>query len=106
MYIFMFLNYGISAHANVYMQPLKCGISDIFACHIENRTYGFLVFYQQSQNKLFHTDKKCKMSYLIYSFFSSLLKFTRGPAPRQRVERKYTRVLSTCNQYTSQCHQY
>ena len=38
----MFLNKGISVHANVYMQPLKCGNSDIFACHIENRTYGFL----------------------------------------------------------------
>ena len=24
------------------MQPLKCGNSDIFACHIENRAYGFL----------------------------------------------------------------
>ena len=38
---FMFLNYGISVHANlhVYMQPLKCGNSDIFACRIENRAW-------------------------------------------------------------------
>ena len=28
--------------ACVYMQPLKCGNSDIFACHIENRAYAFL----------------------------------------------------------------
>ena len=28
--------------ACIYMQPLKCGNSDIFACHIENRAYGFL----------------------------------------------------------------
>ena len=28
--------------ACVYMQPLKCGNSDIFACHNENRAYGFL----------------------------------------------------------------
>ena len=26
----------------VYMQPLKCGNLDVFACHIENRAYGFL----------------------------------------------------------------
>ena len=39
---FMFLNYGISALANVYMQPLKCGNSDISSCHTENRAYGFL----------------------------------------------------------------
>ena len=24
------------------MQPLKCGNSDIFSCHIENSAYGFL----------------------------------------------------------------
>ena len=40
--LLLFLNYGISAHAKVYMQPLKCGNSDIFACHTENRAYGFL----------------------------------------------------------------
>ena len=40
--ILLFLNYGISAHANVYMQPLKCGNSDIFAYHTENHAYGFL----------------------------------------------------------------
>ena len=40
--LFMFLNYGMSAHANVYMQPLKCENSDIFACHTENRAYGYL----------------------------------------------------------------
>ena len=40
--LLLFLNYGISAHANVYMQPLKCRNSDIFACHTENHAYGFL----------------------------------------------------------------
>ena len=30
------------AHANVYMGPLKCGNSDICACDIENRAFGFL----------------------------------------------------------------
>ena len=40
--LLLFLNYGISAHANVYMQRLKCGNSDIFACHTENHAYGFL----------------------------------------------------------------
>ena len=37
-----------------YMQPLKCGNSDIFAWHFENRAYGFLagVWLQQALSTL------------------------------------------------------
>ena len=67
-HFFMFLNYGISAHANVYMQPLKCGNSAIFAGASDEanistssdgvtifmksvRYYGLVHFFEQLSNK-------------------------------------------------------